>query len=98
MTTAPTEIEDRLFWQQQCELFSQSGLSRASYCRQQAIDYHRFGYWLKQLQAPALVPVKLVPIKPSENTVLCSLLFSNGYRLNIYDITVLPSVLEMVRT
>jgi lambda repressor-like predicted transcriptional regulator len=39
-----------------------SGLSRAEYCRQHQLSYHRLTYWEKKLAAPVKKETTLVPV------------------------------------
>ena len=39
---------DHEFWQLHIEQWHTSGLSQASYCRQQALLAHRFSYWKRK--------------------------------------------------
>ncbi|QWF69471.1 hypothetical protein KEF85_02380 [Methylomonas paludis] len=42
---------DHEFWQRHIEQWHTSGLSQASYCRQQALLVHRFSYWKRKFLA-----------------------------------------------
>lgn len=39
-----------------------SGLSRAEYCRQHQLSYHRLAYWEKKLATPVKSETTLVPV------------------------------------
>jgi hypothetical protein len=45
--------ESETFWKKHHLDFSASGLTRAVYCKTQAINYDRFGYWIRKLSSPA---------------------------------------------
>ena len=53
-------IENKEFWQEQLVKLKASGLSRSQYCRDNGINYDRFGYWLRRLSP---VPSEFVPVK-----------------------------------
>jgi hypothetical protein len=89
-------IEGRDFWQHQLESLNTSGLTRSQYCRENNINYDRFGYWLKRLSpvSSEFVPVKLhAPELPSPHSALCTLEL-RGHILNIHDLSALSFVLE----
>ncbi len=83
-------IESQEFWQQHIDKLKLSSLSRAQYCRDNELNYDRFGYWLKS----AFIPVK---VKATEMTMtdvtLCTLEF-RGCLLKIHDLSALSFVLE----
>jgi hypothetical protein len=97
-----TPVENKVFWQSQIELQKSSGLTRAAYCRQKNLNYHRFGYWLYQenratKQSAQLVSVKLketIQLKPKPSSILCTLKLNNGHSLEIHDISTLSVILE----
>ena len=93
------------YWQEQIKLQHESGLSRASYCRQHNLIESRLCYWDKKLSfqnkpAAQFVAVKLSPSSLSAsqiaNNILCSLEFKNGHRLNIHDQAVLPILFTLL--
>jgi hypothetical protein len=90
-------IESREFWEQQLEKLKSSGLSRAKYCRENGINYDRFGYWLTRLRpatSPRFLPVKLHECHLETTlTPLCTLEI-RGHVLKIYDVSALSFVLE----
>lgn len=90
-------IESKEFWEQQLKRFKESGLTRSQYCRDNNINYDRFGYWLKRLSPAELstfVPVKLrTPEPTSSHLVLCTLEL-RGHILKIHDRSALSFILE----
>ena len=89
-------IEGKDFWQQQLENLKTSGLTRSQYCRENNINYDRFGYWLKKLSpvSSEFVPVRLqAPELPSPNTAICTLEL-RGHILIIHNLSALSFVLE----
>ena len=89
-------IEGKEFWQQQIEKLKTSGLSRSQYCRENNLNYDRFGYWLKRLSpvTSEFIPVKL---QTSEATALDATLCTielRGYVLKIHDLSALSLMLE----
>lgn len=88
--------ESEEFWKQQLEKLKTSGLSRAQYCRENGVNYDRFGYWITRLRptSPAFIPVKVkASDSASHHTVLCTLEL-RGYALKIHDVSALSFVLE----
>jgi hypothetical protein len=49
--TSTESNTDHEFWQRHIEQWRTSELSQASYCRQQALVAHRFGYWKRKFLA-----------------------------------------------
>jgi hypothetical protein len=89
-------IEGKDFWQQQLENLKTSGLTRSQYCRENNINYDRFGYWLKRLSSASseFVPVKLhAPEPASPHSALCTLEL-RGHILKIHDFSALSFVIE----
>lgn len=96
--SSSTITEGEAFWKQHSELQKSSGLNRVEYCNEHQLNYHRFGYWLKRLSqqnSAPLITVKIKPEQPSEHKgMLCTLNFSNGRTLCIYDQQALTLILE----
>jgi len=46
-TESPEPLSD--YWYRHIRRWRKTDLSRAAYCRNQNISYHRFAYWLKKL-------------------------------------------------
>jgi len=91
-----TAIETKEFWERQLEQLTASGLSRSQYCRENNINYDRFGYWLKKLSpvVSKFVPVKLqAPELALPHSALCTLEL-RGHILKIHDLSALSFVLE----
>lgn len=91
-----TIIEDEEFWKQEIDKLKTSGLSRSQYCRDNGINYDRFGYWLKKLSPTSskFVPVKLqAPQSPMMYATLCTIEF-RGHILKIHDLSALSLVIE----
>jgi hypothetical protein len=54
--------EKRRSWKQHIEDWRSSDLTRADYCRQRDLSYHRFIYWKRKFQPssnPAFIELKL---------------------------------------
>lgn len=94
----PQFTENESFWKRHLKLQKNSGLCRAKYCRENNLDYDRFGYWLgkwKRQSSPSLVPVKLKPeVSIANQTVLCTLNFGKDRMLQIHDQQSLIFILE----
>jgi hypothetical protein len=92
----PTIIENKEYWQEKLDRLKASGLSRSQYCRNNNINYDRFGYWLKRLSpiTPTFVPVKMhVPEISISQPLLCTIEF-HGHILKIHDSSVLSILLD----
>ena len=96
--------ERRRFWQDHLSRWQQSGLSRARYCRDNQLSYHRLIYWSKRFSAcresVSFVAVPFSPeIHPSFTTPLW-LHLQNGYRIEVgrgFDPHTLVQLLGVVR-
>lgn len=62
--------EDENFWCHHIAARSASGASRAVYCKQNNIDYHRLGYWTRKLSSAKLELTKPVDSPISKLTKL----------------------------
>jgi hypothetical protein len=92
----PTIVEKELFWEEHLKKFKASNLSRTKYCRENGIDYIKFGYWIKKLNPASskFVPVRVQTMESEpQSLVLCTLELS-GHILRIYDLPALSLVLE----
>src|ERR1700726_2329512 len=96
-------IQNEAFWKHQYELLQSSGMKRSDYCRQNNLNYDRFGYWICRLnrfknERNELVSIKLKSNEPlSETKTLCTLSLNNGHFLKIHDSTALAIILERYR-
>lgn len=92
-------IENKEFWEKELEKLKTSGLSRSQYCRENGINYERFGYWIKRLSSPlpTFVPIKVqeqeVAAPSSSLATLCTIEL-RGHMFKIHDISALAFVLE----
>ncbi len=59
--TSIKKTHDHDFWKLHLAQWQDSGLSQASYCRQQALHPPRFSYWKRKLWV-ACNPVELEPV------------------------------------
>lgn len=92
-------IESKEFWQEQLTKLKESGLSRSQYCRENEINYDRFGYWIKRLAHSSSEPSSFVPVKlsassePATQTTLCTIELKNHY-LKIHELSALSFILD----
>ena len=101
---------DHEFWQRHIEQWHASGLSQASYCRQQALLAHRFSYWKRKFLAEcepvvpepksgfARVQVAVPVATPSSSGL--SLCFRDGTRLTGItqnNLALIKPLLEVLR-
>lgn len=89
-------IEGREFWVEQLEKLNASGKTRSQYCRENSINYDRFGYWLKQLSRTTseFVPVKLVSSEPTTPTAVLCTMELRGHLIKIHDLSALSFIIE----
>lgn len=91
-----TMIERKEFWEQELEKLKTSGLSRSQYCRDNGINYDRFGYWIKRLLSASreFIPVKVhTPEVTISNATLCTIEL-RGHIIKIHDLSVLSFLFE----
>jgi hypothetical protein len=71
--------ENENFWRHHIATCSTSGVSRAIYCKQNNINYDRFGYWMRKLssgdlqsakpaESPSSKPTTLIPVQLKPQT------------------------------
>lgn len=99
--STPTPIENDEFWRHHNQTYKTTGLTRKNYCRQNQLNYDRFGYWIKKQlrsknQSTKLVSIKVKPeSQPAAmQSILCTLNLNGGYCLRIYDINALSVILD----
>ena len=94
----PPRIESKEFWKNHIQQLKSSGLSRATYCRKNHINYDRLGYWFKKElpKSSVFIPVQLEKEKIQTSSELCTLEF-RGYSLKIYNLTSLKFILEITK-
>lgn len=92
------------YWQEQIKLKRESGLSRAAYCKKHDLSYHTFAYWEQKKsmrQASQLLPVKLIQPhdgnSEAKSKTLCSVLLKTGHKLKVYDQSMLPMLISMLK-
>jgi hypothetical protein len=101
--STPAPIENETFWRHHIQMLKTSTLTRANYCRQNGLNYYRFGYWLKkhflnQNQSTQLIAVKLkTPSEPAMQSILCTLDLNGGHSLKIHDVKALSIILDKMR-
>lgn len=102
-TAISPAAKNRTFWKDHSEQQKVSGLTRADYCRQNNLNYHRLGYWLKKKshrksQESSLIAIKLKPnYELQAQITLCTLNLTSGCCLKIHDLQSLAIVLEKLR-
>ena len=50
------DAEKQKLWEERLEIFLDSGLSQAAWCREQGLRSNQLGYWLRKLKPGASVP------------------------------------------
>lgn len=89
-------IESKEYWEQQLEQLKLSGLTRAKYCKENDVNYDRFGYWLTKLRpmSSEFVPVHVHSSSQGQpQNTLCTLEIGK-HMLQIHDASVLPIILD----
>lgn len=88
-----------IYWRQHITHWKNSSLSQIAYCREHALNFHRFNYWLrkdtplKPKKEPAQQSAAFVPIiKHQAVPAGLSLNFPNGIILQGIDATNLETV------
>ena len=91
-----TQIENEAFWKKHYERCQSSDMSRAQYCRDNHLNYERFGYWIGKwtVSHSNFVAVKIKDPVNEPKTMLCTMTLKNGAEIKIYDLSVLSFVLE----
>lgn len=87
--------DDSFYWENHVKAAQQSSLSRAAYCRQNNISYHRLKYWHYKLTPSAnhkVIPIEITT--SNSETPLCILELNNGSRLLIHSEEVLAYILR----
>ena len=96
---------DPIFWQKHVAQFKASNQTKAKYCKQHELTYHRFLYWYTKLTKAKTQnshPVELIPVRVSkpETTApkdcIANVELGNGVKINIFDEVVLFKIIESV--
>ena len=56
--TSTTEDTRATYWREQIQAWSVSGKSQKAFCEEQALGYHRFGYWRRKFSQSVSIPSK----------------------------------------
>lgn len=93
-------VECETFWKEHYDILKSSGIKRTEYCRQNHLNYDRFGYWISRLnqiknKSSELIPIKLKSNELSnEKKTLCTLILHNDSSLEIHESSALTLILE----
>ena len=87
----------RMDWQTHVTKYEMSGCSKAAYCREHQLNYHRFLYWYERFKKleTSLVPVRL-PEPTGIQGDLCSIVLANGHRIIMHDTSLLPMLKQLI--
>ena len=85
-TSLKPPIENEAFWKHHHELFKSSGMKRSDYCRENNLNYMRFGYWINRWNRfkNDKEPIGLISVKlksdelPAKQKILCTLNLKDG--------------------
>jgi hypothetical protein len=95
--------EKRKFWEGHIQAWRESGLSQASYCRQNDLKMHRWWYWRKRISHPADSEITFVPLNFSSDRMYragVKVVTPNGYRIEVdhgFDLSKLRQLITAVR-
>ena len=95
--------EKRQFWEGHLQVWQQSGLTQAEYCRQNNLKNHRWWYWRKRISHPPDTGVTFVPLRFSSSKISQTgirVVTPNGYRIELdngFDFSRLRQLLAAVR-
>ena len=107
----PQAIEKKSYWVKHVEAFQRSKFaSKAAYCAKTGINYHKFLYWycklIKELankdnllREALFMPIKITAQNPpavSIPSLLCTLEFKQGHKLNIHNESVLEKLVNLL--
>jgi len=87
----------RIDWQTLVTKYETSSCSKAAYCREHQLNYHRFLYWYERFKntETSLVPVRMAgPTRRDAD--LCSIVLANGHRIIIHDTSLLPMLKQLI--
>ena len=88
------------YWQTHLDAWRQSGLSQASYCKQQGLSLSSFGYWLHRRteSRPPVAALPIIAAKPSLQTQV-EVRLPNGWSVRLAasaeSLHVLPLLREL---
>jgi hypothetical protein len=92
-------IESKEYWEQQLERLKASGLPRTQYCRENGVNYDRFGYWITKLRVghSTFLPIKMQSSESNtcDTALLCTLEL-RGHVIKIHDLTALSCILDRI--
>lgn len=88
--------QDRTAWEEHLQAYRRSGLSVRAYAREHGLVYHRLLYRVRREAkacASSFVPVTLAQRRASGG-LLAVVALPNGVRIEVYEASLLPWVLE----
>ena len=97
--------EDAAYWQAQVDQFQISGQTKTKFCKQNAVNYHRFLYWYTKLtkkgtqtsHSPDLIPVHISkPEITAQKECVANIELKNGVKINIFNEAVLFKMIESI--
>lgn len=106
VTLSPEELDPkdkRKFWEDHIQVWHESGLTQAEYCRQNNLKNHRWWYWRKRLSHSADTEITFVPLRFPSSKMSRSgvnVITPNGYRIEVdhgFDFSKLRQLIMAVR-
>lgn len=92
--------EQEEFYHRHIKLKTESGLSRAQYCKRHKLNYRMFGYYERMLPSTNdFLPIQLVTDNEeilNKPQILCSIIFKNGNELKVHNSSVLPTLISLL--
>ena len=79
--TSTTEDTRATYWREQIQAWSVSGKSQKAFCDEQALGYHRFGYWRRNFSQSVSIQPKgktFVAVTRQPSAMSLSLSLPNG--------------------
>ncbi len=83
-------------WQEHVRQWQAMDISKAAYCKNHTLNYHRFLYWFHLFSKPSddFMPAKLADSQAMNKSGLCMLELSSGHKLHIQSREALLLLLE----
>jgi len=81
-TSKQPQLNRLRYWQAHIKALTESGLSRAEYCRQHKLSYHALIYWQRKFARKVQPSMTLVPVAlPTVPTRTCSQTGDTGLKI-----------------
>jgi hypothetical protein len=98
--------EDNAYWEHHINAQRASGITRASYCRVNHVNYDRFNYWIKKNKQKNQSTASVIPIRLKQEIdhttasdagrALCTLKFKSGVTIAVHNQEALSLLLKEI--